>query len=1004
MRRPKRPSLSCFTFLLLVILTAWPGGLARGQSVVSDCTQEALEAAIEEAILGDGWVTFECDGSIFLTNTISLATDEEEPSTNIVNVIIDGTGRNITMDGRTSGTSTNSVRLFHVGSGISLTVTNVRFINGQATNGGAFYVQSNASLLAVNCIFSNNLALGSNGINGAGYSGQNSSSRGRSGGSGAAGANASGGAIYNLGSLSLSHCAFLTNGVFGGIGGTGGAAGNGDVRGGSGGGGGRGGTATGGAIYNQGTLETLNCAFYINFAVGGTGGAGGTAGTGIFGGYNGPGGTAGGAAGGAIFHARYSRGTNHNVTFAANIAAGGDSEHGGSNSGPGKRGAAGAQSSGGAVANHGTNAFFNSTFFANAVTGGLGGNGADGTTRGGTGGGGGSAWGGGIFNGRYGTLNLMHCTIANGEATGGTNGAAGGGPLAGRNGSRGLSRGANIANSNGTFRVTNSIIAYPAIGTNAYGKNFKGSNNIVTDLSLKSFKTVFTNVDPRLEALQFNGGHVQTMELLEGSPAIDFGHNFAEIIIDARGVTRTIGTRADAGAYEYGVFLGPPRIATQPTGRKVREGGTIRFSVVARGDGPLRYQWRKDGEDLDGETADVLELFDLADEEAGAYSVLVSNNSGSTASDAADLTIAKPPTITEDLEDVVAAKGESFSLSVTATGDAPLRYEWYRDGTLVPGATLSSFFVSNISTGAIYQVVVRNDYGDAVSVPAAISVIVQRPGIATQPASQVIASGRSATFAVSTTGSRPQTYQWYFNQTNIITGATNDTFRIATTRGTNSGNYMVVISNEAGSTNSTNATLMVVTNRPIITTQPASISVIAGSTANFNVVTATSEPARYQWYFNTNTLIAGATNSSLSITNAQTTNQGGYRVVISNVVGSTTSIVASLTIQPSPPVITTQPADRQLPAGVPITLTVGVSGSTPITFLWYHTPIDSFGVPTSGPIALTNGTNATLTLPIPEIGQEGRWEGLYYVAITNIAGGTISSESTVNIEGYGVPP
>ena len=54
----------------------------------------------------------------------------------------------------------------------------------------------------------------------------------------------------------------------------------------------------------------------------------------------------------------------------------------------------------------------------------------------------------------------------------------------------------------------------------------------------------------------------------------------------------------------------------------------------------------------------------------------------------------------------------------------------------------------------------------------------------------------------------------------------------------------------------------------------------------------------YQWYFNTNTVLANATNTTLTITNAQSTNAGAYFVRVTNTVGSITSAVATLTVSP----------------------------------------------------------------------------------------------------------
>jgi hypothetical protein len=85
---------------------------------------------------------------------------------------------------------------------------------------------------------------------------------------------------------------------------------------------------------------------------------------------------------------------------------------------------------------------------------------------------------------------------------------------------------------------------------------------------------------------------------------------------------------------------------------------------------------------------------------------------------------------------------------------------------------------------------------------------------------------------------------------------------------------------------------------PAILTQPANQTVSAGNNATFTAAAAGTPPLSYQWYFNTNTVLAGATNATLTLTGVQLTNAGNYTVVVSNIVGSATSSNAVLTVQP----------------------------------------------------------------------------------------------------------
>jgi len=82
---------------------------------------------------------------------------------------------------------------------------------------------------------------------------------------------------------------------------------------------------------------------------------------------------------------------------------------------------------------------------------------------------------------------------------------------------------------------------------------------------------------------------------------------------------------------------------------------------------------------------------------------------------------------------------------------------------------------------------------------------------------------------------------------------------------------------------------------PFISAQPASLSVAPGLSAAFSVAAAGLPPLAYQWRFN-GRAIAGATNASLVITNVQASNAGAYSVLVMNLVGSTFSANAILSV------------------------------------------------------------------------------------------------------------
>ena len=97
------------------------------------------------------------------------------------------------------------------------------------------------------------------------------------------------------------------------------------------------------------------------------------------------------------------------------------------------------------------------------------------------------------------------------------------------------------------------------------------------------------------------------------------------------------------------------------------------------------------------------------------------------------------------------------------------------------------------------------------------------------------------------------------------------------------------------STNLQNGILTVTPTLPEITSQPMSLAVGIGSSASFAVTAAGSPPLAYQWFFQSAPILGG-TSPDFTISSARLTNSGDYQVVVTNVAGTVTSVVATLTV------------------------------------------------------------------------------------------------------------
>jgi len=553
-------------------------------NAVSICNEANLRAAIQAG----GWVSINCNGTIALTNTINIAN----------NVILDAQNVSFTISGN------NTVRLFYIAPGAALSATNVIFANGCVSNntadGGGIY-NDGGTVTLVSCVLTNNFAesylssgspVGSASLSRGGaifnrngivslfdsglynnmaaglystslltwyvYGGAIYSSNGTvkiincnfssnlctsiDPGPSFEDGSAYGGAVFQAsGSLLVTNSIFASNQAFGGNGG-----GLDDIPGPAFGGafcviGGiaivdhsqfLGNIANGdnlakypqsgygGAIYSSSSLIAESCTFAANQALAGNSTVDGSV-TGQ---------------GGAIYNAGSAILSRCSV-FSNSVQGSAGIEYGGFQDEPGGPGL------GGGICNTATLTATNCTIALNTAIGGAGSHIGSAAPNG-------NALGGGIFNSINATSILMNVTIASNCCI-----ASGAGSLhtfSGFSPSNGLAAGVQIANTNGTLRLHNSIIAYGGTNGNAYGTITDDGFNISDDGSANLFGgSSYNFTDPQLGPLDYYTGPTPCMALLSNSPAIDFGDSSGAPDTDQRWSSRPHGDGVDMGAFEF---------------------------------------------------------------------------------------------------------------------------------------------------------------------------------------------------------------------------------------------------------------------------------------------------------------------------------------------------------------------------------------------------------------------------------------------------------------------
>ena len=236
------------------------------------------------------------------------------------------------------------------------------------------------------------------------------------------------------------------------------------------------------------------------------------------------------------------------------------------------------------------------------------------------------------------------------------------------------------------------------------------------------------------------------------------------------------------------------------------------------------------------------------------------------------------PTITLQPVDEAVSSGAQVAFAVAASGTQPLSYQWYLNGSLLPGQTGSVLIIPAASVPNLggYYCIVANAYGSVQSdtVELTIGASTTPVTIVNQPTNQNGTIGGSATFAVVVNGTSPITYQWYFNG-QPIAGQTAASLTISNIQNANIGNYYVIATGPTNNVQSNTVTIALgvsvgwgwtantVPLQSDINAAPGSASITSGSPLvadfrannNFLILFAfepTTEPLKTKWYGDVN--------------------------------------------------------------------------------------------------------------------------------------------------------
>jgi hypothetical protein len=398
--------------------------------------------------------------------------------------------------------------------------------------------------------------------------------------------------------------------------------------------------------------------------------------------------------------------------------------------------------------------------------------------------------------------------------------------------------------------------------------------------------------------------------------------------------------------------------------------GTLVPITVSINGTATSYQWYSTLDDgntqtlLSGATGPTLQV---TPQVTTAYYVVITCECGTIASSLVHVTVTPctAPAITTNPSGSAITAGAQATLTVAASGTAPLSVQWKTAAGAVAGSGLGIQVQPAQTTS--YYAVVSNTCGSATSAQATVTVC-NPASIVVQPVGSNVPPGQTASLSVTANGTAPLAYQWSANGM-AISGATGSTLMPTITATTS---YTVTVTNSCGSVTSVPATVTACST-PAITAQPQNAALIAGQSTTLSV-TATGTPLAYQWSKD-GTAIAGATAASLPITPPAT---AGYTVTLSNACGTVTSTTATVSVC-NPASITTQPQSATVTAGQSRTLSVVAAGTGTLTYQW-----------SAGGTAIGGATGSSLTVTPASTTS-------YTITVTNGCGSVTSAAATVTV-------
>jgi parallel beta-helix repeat protein len=264
---------------------------------------------------------------------------------------------------------------------------------------------------------------------------------------------------------------------------------------------------------------------------------------------------------------------------------------------------------------------------------------------------------------------------------------------------------------------------------------------------------------------------------------------------------------------------------------------------VSGGTGPYFYQWYVDGNPEQNATSNTWSFTPATAYTYGVWVIVTDSattptsaksNIATVIANSAPSVIISPSPFTTDV-------GQTQVLTSNAAGGTvPYTYQWYSNGTLVSGATDSTWtFIPSLAGSYNIYVTVTDDVGFTVASNIALVTVNPLPSVSVNPVSIIMGVGQSQTFISNVSGgSSPYSYQWYLDGV-AVSGQTSSSWVFTPTAPGLHVVYVRIMDNVGVQALSNNATVMVnIHDIAVTNVEPFKTVIGQGLSINLNVTIA----------------------------------------------------------------------------------------------------------------------------------------------------------------------